>query len=221
MSDRGALRIALALGLAGAACGHPEKKVVDQYFLATNANDTQTLSSFAAVKFEKKVDRWSIASVGAESRVPAPLPDLAQKAKDIDAEMAENKKAASAYRNDHFAEVDQVRSTKDGKIPPKLQSVKADWDKFEQKDKELKKALAEAKDALEKERRNVALSVGDVNDVETLKGEMLSKDVELDLTIQGQSTPYVMTLRKYELEPAGQGQRLISRWVVFGLQSKG
>jgi len=60
--------------VATVACGHAEQRVVDQYFNAVNAQDTQTLSSFAAVKFDKKVQRWSIVQVQPETRGPAPLP---------------------------------------------------------------------------------------------------------------------------------------------------
>ena len=41
--------------------------------------------------------------------------------------------------------------------------------------------------------------MGNVEDVETLKGEMITKDIELELTINGEKKPYVMALRKYEL----------------------
>ena len=50
MRDCGAARgtiVALALGLTLVGCGHPEQRVVDQYFGAVNQKDNQTLSSFA------------------------------------------------------------------------------------------------------------------------------------------------------------------------------
>jgi len=57
MSMRGAA-LPLVLALSALGCqSHPEKGVVDQYFNAVNAKDSQTLSSFAAVSFDKKVDR--------------------------------------------------------------------------------------------------------------------------------------------------------------------
>ena len=73
--------------------------------------------------------------------------------------------------------------------------------------------MADAKAAVEREKRNVALSVGQIEDMETLKGDMITKDVDLNLTIGGQVKPYVMTLRKYELS-GGTGGRMVSRWVV-------
>ena len=112
MIKRGGVALAV-IALAGAACGHPEKSVVDQYFNAVNAKDTQTLSSFSAVPFDKKVDRWTIKETIAEDKKPAPLAELAQKAKDADAAVTANKKAASAYALDHYGEIDQVKEERD------------------------------------------------------------------------------------------------------------
>ncbi len=96
----------------------------------------------------------------------------------------------------------------------------AKWAQFNEKDRELKKAVAEAKAAVEKEKRNTSLSVGQHDDVEKLTGEVVSKQVDLDLTIDGQVKPYVMTLRKYELS-GGSGSRTVSRWVIQNLAPRG
>ena len=77
--------------------------------------------------------------------------------------------------------------------------------------------MALSKEAVEKEKRSVARSVGDVDDVESLQGEVTEKQIELDLTIGGQVQPYVMTLRKYELK-RDAGPRVQSRWVIQNLQ---
>ena len=53
----------------------------------------------------------------------------------------------------------------------------------------------------------------------TLKGEVTEKQIEVDLTINGQVQPYVMTLRKYDVKRAN-GQRVNSRWVIQNLQPK-
>lgn len=217
-----ARRIALVLAVATAACGHPEQRVVDQYFNAVNAQDNQTLSSFAAVKFAQKVDKWTITQVGPESKSPAPLPDLVKKAKDIDRQIAENKKAANAYALEHLAQVDRVRELQRGdqKIPANLSAVAAEWDKYNQKDRELKKAQAEAKEAVDKEKRDVQLSVGDVADVETLAGEVTTKQVDLQLTIKGEPQNYAMGLKRYNLQSSGQSGRMMSRWVIHSLDPK-
>jgi hypothetical protein len=209
---------ALVVALAAGACGHPEQRVVDQYFNAVNAQDNQTLSSFAAVKFDQKVDRWSITDVSPETLADAPLPELVKKAKDIDKQIADNKKAANQYFLDHPAVATIMEAQrKDAKLPANLQTTAQEWDKYSQKDRELKKAQAEAKDAVDKEKRDVQLSVGQVGDLESLTGKMVTKSVDLTLTIKGDAKPYQMGLRKYDLQGAGARG---GRWVVHTLTAK-
>ena len=135
MSMRGAA-LPLVLALSALGCqSHPEKGVVDQYFNAVNAKDSQTLSSFAAVSFDKKVDRWAIKNTLDEQKSDAPLPALAQKVKDLEAELATNTKAARSYNNDHYVELDQLKALKkDAPVPAKVQPIKAEWDKFNEKE---------------------------------------------------------------------------------------
>lgn len=226
MSDRGAaLRIilTLGLGLASVACGHPEKKVVDQYFTAVNQQDNQTLASFSAVSFNKKVEDWKISAVSAEQRGAAQLPELAKKVTETELAIADNKKAYNAYFLDHPKEVDQVRELlkKNAAIPGNLRKYGDDWKAFTEKERELKKQLGAAKQAVEREKRDVALSLGQMEDVESLSGEMLSKNVDLTLTIGGQAQEYVMTLRKYDLAGTAGAGRVVSRWFVHDLKPKG
>jgi len=203
------------LGLVLAACGHRDQRLVDQYFNAVNSKDNQTLGSFAAVGFDKKVDRWKIAKESDEEKAPIPLTDLIAKQKELEKAVAENKKAATAYSMDHYAEVDQVREArKAGKpVPGKLQAVAAEWDKYNQKDRDLKKALADATAAVEKEKRNLERSLGPTENAEGLSGDMLTKRLDLVLTINGQDQPYVMTLRKYDIKGSAR-----PRWVVHDLK---
>ena len=74
-----ALAVALGLAVAGIACSSPEKNVVNQYFGALRANDQGTLTSFAMVAFDQKVDDFKVLAVGPEAKSPATLPDLVKK----------------------------------------------------------------------------------------------------------------------------------------------
>jgi hypothetical protein len=223
MRKKGGLGVVLGAAAALAACAGPEKKIVDQYFTAVNAKDNQTLSSFALVAFDRKVDDWKITEAAGEERKPAALPELVQKVKDIEAQMAANKKEYNAYFLDHPQEVDQVRELlkKNAPIPARLDAHAKQWKVFTEKERDLKKALAEAKDAVEREKRHVQLSLGQVEEMEGLSGEVISKRIELALTIGGQSQPYVMTLRKYEMSGGQQVGRAMSRWYIAALEPKG
>ena len=225
MSDRRALRIALGAALVGFGCGHAEQKVVDQYFNALNAKDTQTLSSFAMVSLDtkdKRVDKWSITGASEEKRDKAPLVAFVKKMKEVEAETAAQTKTWSAYKLEHYPELEKVRDLlkANARIPANLSAVAAEYEKFNQKDRELKKATAEAKDAVAKESRTVALSIGTNEGLEDMTGDIITKELAVALTIGGEVQNYAMSLRKYEMTSKVQVGRPISRWIVHGLELK-
>jgi len=222
MSLRGSfLPAVLGLALAGAACGHPEQQVVDNYFNAVRAKDNQTLSSFASVRFEKPVQSWVLKDTVDESTEPLPLPGLMEKLKQAEAAEAANTKEARAYNVDQAGALEEVRDLKaKGKpIPAKLANVATRLEEFTQKNREARKALAEAKEAEERERRNMALSVGTTDGLDSMQGEVKTKRIGVDITIEGQTQPYVITLKKYEVKR--EGPRVVSRWMIQSLQPQG
>jgi hypothetical protein len=215
------LAVALGLALAGLACGGPETGVVNRYFTALNTNDTTTLSGFASVTLDQKVDSWKIVSASDETRGQATLPDLVAKLGELEAALEETTKEYRAWGNDIeiYPKLERVRTLRkdEKKIPKSLLPIEETWDGFNAKRDELKAGVADAKEAVNTETRNARLSVGAREAIETLAGEVVSKTVALDLTIDGQVQPYTMGLRKYELQDDGSGARMTSRWVVYSL----
>ena len=119
MRHRGRAALALfALAAAAACSSHPEKSVVDSYFNAVNQHDNQTLSSFAVVNFDKKVQSWTIKKTLEETKAPITLGDLSAKVKDTEKALADNTKAARAYGNDHYKELDEIKTLKKGRPSP-------------------------------------------------------------------------------------------------------
>ncbi len=224
MSHRRALRIVLALALPAAACGGSDTRVLDQYFGAVNANDTQTLSSFSLVPFPaggKPVSGWKVVSSTDDPPVAAPLPDLIAKQQAADAAVSDNKKKARNYDLDHLGDIDQVRelTKKNASIPGRLQPVAIEWKKFNDQDHDLKRALAEARDAVEKEKRTMSLSVGHTEGLEDMKGQLLTKHLEVSVQVGGEPKTYDITLRKYDVS-VEKGPRIIPRWIIYSLQPK-
>lgn len=224
MTNRGmAGSLVLAVATLGVACGGSEKAIVDRYFGALNSGDNQTLSSFAAVRPEETIDSWAIDATSEETSVPAPLPELTAKLAELEAALEENKKEANAYALDRLDEVDQVRELlKDEKtIPRRLEEVAEQWQAFNEKDRELKIQVGEARHARDSELGIVKLSVGDVSGIETRSGQLLTKSLDLTLRVEGLAKPYTMQLRRYQLEAEEGGPRPMSRWVVYDLEPKG
>jgi hypothetical protein len=146
---------------------------------------------------------------------------MAKKVGELETELAANKKAAGAYSLEKYSDIDKVKELQKANkpVPAGLSKVAEEWGKFNDKDRDLKHQVADAKAAVEREKRNVALSVGQLEDVEKLTGEMVQKQLDLSLTIAGEAKPYVMQLRKYELA-GGTGQRMVARWVIQELKPK-
>jgi uncharacterized membrane protein YciS (DUF1049 family) len=219
MRNHGAALAVFAVALAAVACGGSEQTVVNQYFNAVKAKDDQTLSSFAAVRFDKPIESWKITNVSEEQRAPVTAGELAAKVKDLEAQLAKNTKDARDTLD--AAKVGEVQALKrqNKPIPASLQATATEYDRFTKASVDLKRQVATAKDALEKERRHMTLSVGAVDNLEGVSGEVVSKTVDLDLTIKDEKpAPYVMTLRKYELQR--EGPRAVSRWVVQDLKPR-
>jgi hypothetical protein len=219
---RPALTVILALAALGLACGRSEQQIVDRYFTAANTKDAQTMGGFALVGFDQKADKWSIDGVDPEVKTPAKLADLDKAVQAADAAVNANIKAAKGYSMDHFKEVDQIREIqgKRGKIPANLSAIATEWDKFNQNDRTLKRALADAREAAQKEKDAVLLSLVERSeDVSGLVGDQLERKVNLDVTVGGEAKKYTMTLRKYELHEDGKSNRM-SRWIVAGMAPK-
>jgi hypothetical protein len=205
------------LGLA-AACGSPEQRVIENYFRAVNAGDNQTLTSFAAVAFPNKVQKWRIVSAQPATTNAAQLPELQKKVAEAQAAVDANKKEYSNYYLDHPNEIEDLKTArkKGQKLAPKLEKVAAAWDEFSQKEKDLKRALATVKEQAQHEKRNAQLSLGEIDGIETKPADMTTHQFELLLTVDGQEKAYVMTLRKYELK----AEQRMSRWMIYSLDPK-
>jgi len=220
MLRRGTLLVAVGVCLAASACGRPEKVVIAKYFEAVNQQDSQTLSSFATVDLSlKHVDDWSLTRVAEESDAPAPLAELLQKQKEADSAVSVNRRAIMDFNLRNTGDVDQVKDLRKNSkpIPPRLDGVARAWEAFGQKDRELKRAAADAKSKVEAERQMMGMSMGKVDDDVT--GTMHTSVIELELTVGGQKKPYLMTLRRYKVQ-APSGYKPMSRWVVSGFAPK-
>ena len=226
MSKRGgaALGAVVAIAALSVACGGgSETRVVDQYFNALKAERQRDPHQLRRGCLRQEGGHLEDQGGRPRRRAARPLsPSSPRRSTDLEAELAANKKAAGAYSLENYADIDKVKELqKAGKpVPGNLKDVADKWAQFNDKDRELKRAVAEAKSAMEREKRNVALSVGQQDDVEKLTGEVVSKQVDVDLTIAGAVQPYVMTLRKYELT-GGSGPRQVSRWVIQNIAPKG
>lgn len=208
--------VAVAVAAFTIACGNQETQVIENFFRAVQAKDNQTVTSFSMVQFDQEVKGWKVKSVSDEQRTPAPLGSLAAALKAADEAAAQNKKDAGAYFNAHPLEVDKVKPLVEsgGAIPKNLQKTAEDWKRFNDADKELKTKAAEAKQAYEREKRLVTMSTGQAGEADALVGDLIIKTATVEVETGGDVKTYAIQLRKYDVAPAGQTAKVMSRWLI-------
>lgn len=209
--------VVTALTAFAIACGTPEGQVIDNFFRAVQAKDSQTVTSFSMVPFDQAVKSWKVKSVSEEQRVPAPLGSLAAARTAAEEAEAQNKKDAGAYFNAHPLEVDKVKPLVEtgAAVPKNLQTTANDWKKFNDADKELKTKSSEAKQAYDRERRLVLMSVGQAGNPDALAGDLITKTATVEVDADGGVKTYSIQLRKYDVAPGGQAaKKVMSRWLI-------
>lgn len=211
--------VAAALAALTIACGSQEGQVIDNFFRATKAKDTQTVTSFSMVQFDQEVKSWKVKSIGEEQRVPAPLSTLAAAHLAADEAAAENKKDEGAYFNTHPLEVDKVKTLLEngGAIPANLQKTATDWKRFVDADKGLREKVDETQKAYDREKRIVTMSTGKAGDVDSLVGDQLSNTAIVEVESGGGAKSYAIQLRKYDVTAGGKGAKLMSRWLILSI----
>lgn len=216
------LGIALLAAAAIATCGGGEDALIESYFKALKAGDVRGLETIASVQLDEEVEAWTRLGSSEEKRAPVTLPELTKRYESAQAEFDAQREKSSRYALDHLSAVDKVQALQEQekKIPAELQEVAEAWAELSSREEELKAALAEAREAMQREKRVCEISAGEADDLGTAAGEVLTKEVELSLTIGGEAKPYVMTLRRYMLEETDTPHE-ISRWIVYDLKPKG
>jgi hypothetical protein len=215
--------LGIALVTAGAsACGDGEDAAIESYFAALSSGDERAIHEAGVARIDEKVEAWTRAGSSEEKMLPVTLPELARRHEEAVAKLDAHKKVSGKYALDHLSDVDAVKKLleEEKDIPEKLREVADTWKKLSDEEAELQNAAREALAAMERERRVCQLSAGEASDLTTAGGEIRVKQIDLNLTIDGQSRPYVMTLRRYMLEETDVPHE-ISRWVVYGLEPKG
>ena len=207
---------AAAFAALTAACGSQETKVIDNFFRAVQARDNQTVTAFSMVLFDEPVKSWKVKTTGEEQRVKAPLSSLAKALKEVDEAAAENKKDEGAYFNAHPLEVDKVKPLVESgaAVPKNLQTTATEWKKFTDADKDLKARAAEAKQAYEREKRLVAMSLGATGAGDSLEGFLVTKTATVEVDTGKEVKVLAIAIRKYDIAPGSKGAKTMSRWLI-------
>lgn len=205
------------------ACGSPEQTLIRRYLDAVKMNDKDTMSKMAYQPVKILFKKWKIESVTEPVEEPLKLKDLAAKLVDLKDQLEKaQEKAAEAQIDleDYQKLYDKWPAWRKRAKKKEYEAKKA---AFEEAKNEFLKIQSEYKNVqaeLNKEKRLLSLSVGDIQNVENMDGKVLTKTLILSgITPDGNTKKYKVTLKRYIISKPGTNITIRGRWVILTFES--
>jgi len=160
------------------------------------------------VAFDQKVDDWKVVAVGPEARTPPPCRTSSRSSRT--SRPSRRRTRGISGLGQRPRRLPQARADAHGARERRQGARRPAADRRQVRCVPGEGARAQEDRGRREDRRREgeaqrALSVGQAEDLETLTGEVLSKSVDVNLTIGGEVKPYLMTLRSTS-SPAAPGR---------------
>ena len=228
------LLVALVLALGGSmtACGGggEEQSLINSFFRASRFNDRATLGGVSMVAFNPDTDgtigSFDIESITEEQRRPLRMRELA--AALVQAQQDQRTFAAEmkAYQDENLDVITRVIEAEraDEDVRSRDQDVQEAWTKWREDSQGHSRAVAAAENDLAAESSVAAVSAYDPNnpiDVQSLEGELLTKEVTISAAVElggsEEDRTLVITLQRVELNVADG--MIEGRWIITAIDS--
>jgi len=204
---------------------NPEKGLLDNYFHALRMNDVQTLSSMAINPMTIDAAKWSITKVSEEKIEPATLPDLNDKELDFKKKMEQHVGPVMDSKDALDAAKDELTSARTGAARAAAQAkvtlAQKKYDEEYNLHNELKKGYNDSKAAAQREEDITIFSLGvrQLDNVRELKGEVHSKELELQtVSKDGTTKNYKILIRMYRLKDEKNNVDHSGQWKIISFE---
>jgi hypothetical protein len=188
--------IVAVAALSGCSSQHAqEENLVRQYFRASGLRDNQTLANFAVVSFDPKsegtVTDFEVTAVTPERTEPLQIIALSKSLAEAEAANKAFTERKKQYQDANFEAIDRVVKAQSAgkKLTGKDGQIQAEWEKWQAETSAEAKKLSAARNALADARPIAELSLstpnGDAPAVETMDGNLVSKDISVTATVRG------------------------------------
>ncbi len=201
---------------------NPEKGLLERYFHAVALNDVTTLSSMALEPVTIDAAKWSITKVSEEKIEPATLPDLNAKELDFKKKMEQHVGPVMDAKDGLDAAKDELTSARTGAAKAAAQAkVTAAQKKYDEEynlHNEYKKGYNDAKSAAQREEEitNFSLGAGQLTNIRDLKGEVHSKEIDLQtIGKDGATKNHKLIMMMYNLKDEAANVAHKGRWVII------
>jgi hypothetical protein len=219
------LSLALALVFAQSCKSHPEQNLLSRYFNAISLNDTTTMSTMAVDPIKIDAASWKIVSVSEETIEPAGLAEIAARETDLKKQQDGNvpkvldaKDALDIAKDDYT--VARTAAAK-AAAKAKMDAAQAKYDEEYASHQEIIRQYNEAKAAAEKEEQitSFSLGAGQLPNIRELKGDVHSKDVQIEVkTKAGETVNYKIWMKMYQLRDEAANVNHRGRWVITKIE---
>ncbi|MEW6367957.1 MAG: hypothetical protein AB1714_25275 [Acidobacteriota bacterium] len=208
------------------ACQGPETQILKRYFSAVQFHDNTTMAAMAVEPSAPNVVKWEMVSVGEETAGTAQLRALVQAEEQLKLKMEEAKTKAREAKEAKDSAEDALKAAKKkdkGSAQSAVETKKSEWDLLVENVKAATKEYNDAKNATALERKTIALSVGELADLETMDGEFRAKDCVVKLTIKQEDNTeavkdYVVALRQYKMRNPTTGRQIRGKWIILTMK---
>jgi hypothetical protein len=228
------LLVALVLAIGGSmtACGGggEEQSLINSFFRASRFNDRATLGGVSMVAFNPDTDgtigSFDIESISEEQRRPLRMRELVTALAQAQQDQSEFAAEMRTYQDENLGVIARVIEAEraDEDVRARDRDVQEAWTKWREDSQGRSRAVSAAEADLNAESSVATVSAYDPNnpiDVQSLEGELLTKEVTISAAVEmngsEEDRTLVITLQRVELN-AADGM-IEGRWIITGIDS--
>ena len=224
--------LVLAIGGSMTACGGggEEQSLINSFFRASRFNDRTTLGGVSMVAFNPDTDgtigSFDIESITEEQRRPLRMRELAAAVAQAQQDQRTFAAEMKAYQDENLDAIAHVIEAEraNENIRSRDRDVQEAWTMWREDSQGHSRSVSAAEAALNAESSVATVSAYDPNnpiDVQSLEGELLTKEVTISAAVElndsEEDRTLVITLQRVELN-AADGM-IEGRWIITAIDS--
>ena len=210
------------VSLLAACSGGEEKGVLDRFFMACRSGDNATVASVSQVAFPAEgCEAWELIEVSEPMTAPFRIAELRQKVEEAKIERDNQFEKGKYFLEDNYTDIEKIQLKLDTdpefKFKGKTGEVQAEWEKIIADRKTLERTVQGFNRDLEKETKLAKMSIMTDVALTKLEGTVITKDIKVTVTSDGQPKPYTFKLVKYDLTNTENNTSPKSRWIITAI----
>jgi len=222
--------LALSSVLAWSACGGSEQEVLYRFFTGIEYDDPSMVATVSLVAFPGEgVASWRVLETRPTRSEPFRLTDLRNEGRAAKKARDQQFSSFSNFRRANYDDLvriqDRLDQNPEHSFTGRVAELRREWDAYVEGRRTLERELRELEQAMEAERRPARESVLTGDEIDLFDGEILTMEVLVGVEAPanegdevGVETPYLFTLRKYNLTRRLDDFTPPSRWIITQIE---